>query len=116
MTFIIVQILILTLSVILASYLLPGINIKSIGSALLVAFVLAILNAFIKPLMIYLTIPFTYWTFGLFLFVINAFIILIASAIVKGFEVKGFWWALLFSIILSLIQYILEYLLFPYFV
>lgn len=115
MTFSIVQILILTVAVMLTSYLLPGVYVKSFWSAILVAVVLALLNAFVKPLMVFLTIPFTIVTFGLFLFVINALIILLASAIVRGFEVKGFWWALLFSIILSLISYLLEYLILPYF-
>jgi putative membrane protein len=115
MTFIIVQILILTVAVMLTSYLLPGVYVRSFWSALLVAIVLALLNAFVKPVMVFLTIPFTIVTFGLFLFIINALIIMLASAIVGGFEVKGFWWALLFSIILSLITYLLEYLILPYF-
>lgn len=113
MALIFVQIIILTLAVIIGCYLLPGISIKSIGSAFLVAIVLALLNTFVKPFMVWLTIPFTYLTFGLFLFVINALIILLAGAIVKGFKVNGFWWALLFSIVISLIQYLLEYLIFP---
>ncbi|MFH1160344.1 MAG: phage holin family protein [bacterium] len=112
---IIIQILILTFAIILTSYLLPGITIKSFWTAVLVALVLALLNAFVKPLMVFLTIPVTLWYFGLFLFVINALIILLAGALVKGFEVRGFWWALLFSIILSLIQYLLEYLILPSF-
>ncbi|MFH1296409.1 MAG: phage holin family protein [Bacteroidota bacterium] len=116
LTLIIIQILILTFAVILTSYLLPGITVKSFWTALLVAIVLALLNAFVKPIMVALTIPFTLWTFGLFLFVINALIILLAGALIKGFEVKGFWWALIFSIILSLIQYLLEYLILPSFV
>ncbi|MBL7138593.1 MAG: phage holin family protein [Bacteroidales bacterium] len=116
LTLIIIQILILTFAVILTSYLLPGITVKSFWTALLVAIVLALLNYFVKPIMVVLTIPFTLWTFGLFLFVINALIILLAGALIKGFEVKGFWWALIFSIILSLIQYLLEYLILPSFV
>jgi len=115
MILIIVQILILTFAVLLTSYLLPGITVKSFWTALLVAIVLALLNAFVKPVMVLLTIPFTLWTFGLFLFVINALIILLAGALVKGFEVKGFWWALIFSIILSIVQYLLEYLILPSF-
>ncbi len=115
LTLIIVQILILTFAVILTSYLLPGITVKSFWTALLVAIVLGLLNAFIKPFMIALTIPFTLVTFGLFLFVINALIIMLVGALVKGFEVKGFWWALIFSIILSLVEYLLEYLILPSF-
>ena len=115
MTLIIIQILILTVAVILTSYFLPGIYIKSFWSALIVAIVLGLLNAFVKPIMVYISIPFTLWTFGLFLFVINALIIMLAGAIVKGFIVKGFWWALIFSVILSLIQYLLEVLILPEF-
>ncbi|NQV03658.1 MAG: phage holin family protein [Bacteroidia bacterium] len=115
LTFIIVQVLILTFAVILTSYLLPGITVKSFWTALLVAIVLALLNAFVKPFMEFLSIPFLYWTFGLFLFVINAVIILLAGALIKGFEVRGFWWALIFSIILSVIQYLLEELILPAF-
>ncbi len=116
LSLIIVQILILTVAVILTSYLLPGITVKSFWTAVLVAIVLGLLNAFVKPFMVFLSIPFTLVTFGLFLFVINALIILLAGAVVKGFEVKGFWWALIFSIILSLIQYLLEVLILPAFI
>lgn len=115
-TLIIVQILILAFAVLLTSYLLPGITVKSFWTAVLVAIVLGLLNAFVKPLMVLLTIPFTLVTFGLFLLVINALIIMLAGALVKGFEVKGFWWALAFSVILSLIEYLLEFLILPSFV
>ncbi|MBL7103269.1 MAG: phage holin family protein, partial [Bacteroidales bacterium] len=60
-----------------------------------------------KPVLVFLTIPITILTFGLFLLVINAVIILIASSLVSGFYVEGFWWALLFSLIMSLISYLL---------
>ena len=115
MTIIIVQILIVTVAVILTSYLLPGIYVKSFWTALIVAIVLALLNTFVKPIMEFILLPITYLTFGLFLFVINALIIMLAGKIVKGFEVKGFWWALILSIILSLIVYLLDYLILPSF-
>ena len=76
-------------------------------SAIIVAFVLALLNGFLKPLLMILTIPITIFTFGLFLLVINGIIILFASILVSGFYVEGFWWALLFSLIMSLISYLL---------
>jgi putative membrane protein len=63
--------------------------------------VLAFLNAIVKPILILLTLPFTVLTLGLFLFVINAFIILLAAKLMDGIKIDGFWWALLFSIILS---------------
>lgn len=89
------------------SYLLDGIKFDSFWSAIIVAIVLAILNAIIKPILILLTLPITVFTFGLFLFVINALIILLAEKLVDGFSVDGFWWALLFSLLLSLLTSLL---------
>lgn len=89
------------------SYILRGVALDSFWTAIVVAIVLAILNAIIKPLLVILTLPITIFTLGLFLFVINAIIILIASHFVKGFQVDGFWWALLFSFLLSLVTSIL---------
>ncbi|MDH7463439.1 phage holin family protein [Chitinophagaceae bacterium 26-R-25] len=85
------------------SYILSGVHIDKFTTALLVAIVLGILNAIIKPIIVILTLPITIFTFGLFLFVINAAIILMAAKFVPGFKVDGFWWALLFSFLLSLI-------------
>ena len=104
---ILLRILISAVAVLLTSYLLPGVHINSFLSALIVAVVLAILNGILKPVLIVLTIPITILTLGLFLLVINALIILIASSVISGFYVDGFWWALLFSIILSFISYLL---------
>lgn len=89
------------------SYLLEGIKFNSFWTAILVAIVLAILNAIVKPILIFLTLPITLVTFGLFLFVINALIILLAEKLVAGFSVDGFWWALLFSLLLSLLTSLL---------
>jgi len=102
------KLLITSVAIVLAGYLLPGIHVDSFWTALLVALVLIFLNLFLKPLMVILTIPFTILTFGLFLLVINALIIMIAGSWVRGFVVDGFWWALIFSIILSLISSLLE--------
>lgn len=106
----IIQLIISTLAVLIASYLLPGVEIKdnNFFTALIVAAVLAFLNAVIKPIMIILTIPITVVTLGLFLLVINALMILFASYLVDDFQVDGFWWALLFSFILSIITSVLE--------
>lgn len=105
-----IQLVISTLAVLIASYLLPGVSIEGNNFliALVVAAVLAFLNAVVKPIMIVLTIPVTIFTFGLFLLVINALMILLAAKIVDGFHVEGFWYALLFSFILSLVTSILE--------
>ncbi len=89
------------------SYLLEGIQFDSFWSAIIVAIVLAILNAIVKPIFIFLTLPITLLTFGLFLFVINAAMILLAEKLVSGFTVDGFWWALLFSLLLSLLSSLL---------
>ena len=84
------------------SYILSsGIHIDKFTTALILALVLAVLNAILKPILIILTLPITILTFGLFLFVINAAIILLAAKFVDGFKVDGFWWALLFSLLLS---------------
>ncbi len=101
-------------SIMLASYLLPGIHVSTFWIALLVALVLSLLNVFLKPLLVLITLPFTIFTLGLFLLVINAVIIMIASAWVKEFKVDGFWWALLFSVIVSLITSLLEKLINPH--
>jgi putative membrane protein len=86
------------------SYVLSsGIHIDKFTTALILALVLALLNAILKPILIILTLPITILTFGLFLFVINAAIILLAAKFVDGFKVDGFWWALLFSLLLSVI-------------
>lgn len=89
------------------SYILHGVHIDSFWAAIIFAIVLAILNAIVKPILILLTLPLTVFTFGLFLFVINAGIILLTAEFVKGFRVDGFWWALLFSLLLSIITSVL---------
>lgn len=85
------------------SYILSGVHIQSFVTALILAIVLGLLNIFVKPILIILTLPITIFTFGLFLFVINALIILLAAKFVSGFRVDGFWWALLFSLLLSIL-------------
>lgn len=95
------KILITTINAFILAHILPGIKIDSFFTAIIVAVVLAVLDAFVKPLLILLTLPATILTLGLFLFVINAVIILIAENFVKGFKVESFWFALLFSILLS---------------
>lgn len=89
------------LAVLLTAYLLPGVHVENYGQALLVAFVLSIANVIVKPILILFTIPLTVLSLGLFLLVINALIILMVDYFVPGFSVDGFWWALAFSLILS---------------
>ena len=97
----IVRFLLSGLGVLLAAYLLPGVHVEHYGYALLVAVVLSVVNFLVKPVLIIFTIPITILTLGLFLLVINAVIILIVDYFTPGFTVDGFWWALGFSLILS---------------
>jgi putative membrane protein len=106
----IIKLFLNSLAVIIASLLLSsGVHVEGWGNAVLLAAVLVLLNASVKPLLVFFTLPFTLFTLGLFLLVINASIILIADWILgDGFKVDSFWWALAFSIILSLLNSFLE--------
>lgn len=97
-----------TLSIFLASYISPGVHLRDILAAFIVALVLAVFNITIKPLLILLTLPVTLITFGIFLFFINALVILIAAELVNGFDVSGFWSALFYSFLVSVISGILH--------
>ncbi len=97
-----VRLLLSALAVVIASYLLPGVGVDGFFAAIIIAVVLSLLNFLVKPILVILTIPLTVVTLGLFLLVINALIILMADSIVPGFYVDGFWWALLFSLVMSL--------------
>ncbi|SHO60298.1 phage holin family protein [Algoriphagus zhangzhouensis] len=92
------------ISVLIAEFFLSGIHIDSWITGFLLAAILILINLTIKPLMIVLTLPLTLITFGLFLLVINALVIMLADKIIPGFQVDGFWWALLFAIVLSIIN------------
>ena len=101
------RMLITAVLVVILSHVMNGVHIAGFTTALIVAFVLSLLNTFIKPLILIFTLPITVLTLGLFLLVINAIIILLCSAIVGGFAVDGFLVALLFSVILSVSQSIM---------
>ena len=92
-------------------HIVAGVSADSWGSIVVAAFVLGLLNAFVKPFIILFTLPFTILTLGFFTLIINAFIFIIASKFVKGFEVisfgSAFWAALLFSIISSILHFLL---------
>lgn len=106
----IITILINSVAVFLTAYLLKGVTVKNFLHAVLVAIVLAIVNAIIKPILIILTIPITILTLGLFILVINALIIMLVDYLLSGFKVNNFWWALLFSIVLSIINAVLHWI------
>ena len=103
--------LIMATSIMLAAYAIPGVVIKGFFAALWVALFIGIINVLVRPFLILITLPINILTLGLFTFVINALLILFASSIIKGFEVKGFWVAMLFSIVLSIINFLLGHLL-----
>ena len=102
------QMVVMTLATLLATWILPGVTIDSVGAAIVTAIVIALLNSFIRPILIVLTLPFTIFTMGLFIFFINAFIILMAAGLVDKFHVDGFGSALLFSLLLTGFNYLLE--------
>ena len=102
-----VKILLSSVAVVIASYLLPGVAVDSFMTAIIIAVILSLLNVTVKPILIIFTIPLTVFTLGLFLIVINALIVLIADSLISGFQVHNFWWALLFSILLSIINALL---------
>ena len=96
-------------AVVITAYILPGVHLESFSYALLLAALLSLLNVSVKPVLIFLTIPATIISLGLFLLVINAFIVELAAWILKpGFDVATFWQALFFSILLSIINSIFE--------
>jgi putative membrane protein len=90
------------------SKILAGVHVDDFWTALVFAIVLALLNVFAKPLLILLTLPVTILTLGLFLFVINALMVLLASRFVEGFRIDGFWWGLLFSLLLSVVMSLID--------
>jgi len=98
--------------VVIANYL-PGVSVASFTTALVVALVLGIINAVIKPIIMILTLPINIITFGLFTFVINAVLILIVARLVPGFTITGFVPALIAAIALWLISTLINFVLFP---
>ncbi|NLN26021.1 MAG: phage holin family protein [Bacteroidetes bacterium] len=104
---VIVKLLLTAVAVIILARLLPGISVSGFGPAFFVAIVLALLRFTVKPILLILTLPITILTFGLFILVINAIIILLANYVVPGFTVSSIWWAMLFSLLLSFFESIL---------
>ncbi|MDX6747409.1 phage holin family protein [Polaribacter sp. PL03] len=98
------KILLTAVAVIVLANVLPGISVDGYVSAIVVAVVIALLNMIVRPLLIFFTLPATIVTFGLFIFVINAIIILLADKLIDGFAVSGFFAALFFSILLSIFR------------
>jgi putative membrane protein len=104
--------LIRTIAVIITAYLLPGVRLSGFFAALVTALVLGFINTFIRPLLLLFTFPINVLTLGLFTFVINALVIMLTSALVPGFHVSGFFWALIFSLVLALVNAALGFIVF----
>lgn len=99
------------LALFLVAYLLPGVHVAGFGAALIAAIVLGLVNSVIRPILVVLTIPVTIVTLGLFLFVINGLMFWMVGSILNGFQVDGFWWAMLGAIIYSVISTIMSSIL-----
>jgi putative membrane protein len=108
---ILIRWLILTAAILSAAYLINGIEVRDFLSAFLAAAVLGILNAFFRPLLILLTLPLNILSLGLFTFVINAFLLKLASGVIPGFEVHGFWTALFGALVITLVSGLLNALI-----
>jgi putative membrane protein len=93
----------------LVPYVVPGVEIKNFGTALVAALVLAFVNALIKPILILLTLPINLLTLGLFILVINALMFWLVSAVVKGFYISGFWPAFFAALVFSIFSLVLNY-------
>lgn len=102
--YLIVRLLVTAILVTLIANFMEGVSVDSFATSIVVAIVLGLLNLFVKPILVLFTLPVTLVTFGLFLLVINALIIMLCNNLVNGFSVANFWYALLFSILLSLGQ------------
>ena len=103
-----IRLLITTILIVVLSNFLPGIQVGTIKTALIVAVVLGLLNTFLKPILVFFTLPITLLTLGLFLLVINTAMVLLADYLIDDFSVATFVNAFIFSVVLSLSQWILN--------
>jgi putative membrane protein len=104
---IVVRWLFLTFAIFMAAYLIDGIRISGLPSAILAAAVLGVLNAFLRPILLLLTLPLNILTLGLFTFAINAILLMMASGVISGFDVDGFGAALLGALLISAVSWLL---------
>lgn len=104
----IINLLVSTIAILISAYLIPGVTVNGFTTALLLSIVLGVINITLKPLLHLLALPITIVTLGIFALIINALLILVASSIVPGFRVDGFIAALLFSIVLSVVNLVLH--------
>ena len=102
----IIKLLVNAIGVFAFGAILRGVHVKSFGTSLIVAVLLAVINAIVRPIVVVLTLPVTIITLGLFLLVINALMVMLVDWIVDGLEIDSFWWALIFSVLMSLLNVI----------
>ncbi len=101
---ILINLILSAVAVFISAYILPGVKVDGFVTALIVAVVLALVNAFIKPLISFLTLPLSILTLGLFSLVISALMVMLVDAVVPGFEVENILWAFVFGVVLSLVS------------
>ncbi len=101
---VLISLILSSIAVFVAANILPGVHVSSFGTAIIVAVVLGIINAIIRPILLILTLPITILTLGLFSLVIIAFCVMLTTWIVPGFKVDGWLWALVFAIVLAIIN------------
>lgn len=102
--YLIISLLVNAIALIVTAYLVPGFHVGSFQAAILAAIVLGVINTFIKPVLVILTAPLTFLTLGLFAFVVNAIVLKLASAVVPGLTIDGWWAAILGAIVLSVVS------------
>ncbi len=100
----VLHLLVNTLAILTGSYLLKGVKVDNVTTAIVVSIVLGLINTFLRPLLVLLTIPITILTLGIFLLVINALMILLTAKLVSGFHVDNIWWSMGFSIIIAIVS------------
>ena len=110
---ILINLLVSGLAVFVTARLLPGVTVDSFGTALVVAVVLALVSVFLAPALLLLTLPLNILTLGLFTFVIIGGLVLLTARVVPGFQVTSFWWALVFALVLSVINAFFHGVKFP---
>ena len=98
------NLLVYSLSVYVTALILPGVSLDDFGTAVVVTVILGLVNTFLKPLLLLLSLPITILSLGLFTFIINALMVLLVASLIPGFDVDSFWWALLFSLALSMVS------------
>lgn len=108
-----VNLILSAIALLVVTYFVPGFHVASFTTALVVALILGIINAFIKPVLLILTLPITIVTLGLFTFVLNAIILLLVSRFVPGFTINGFVPALIGAVVLWLISIVIHFVVFP---